>query len=715
MSRNCRVIIVSILAVLLLQLHLNVSASSIQVVEGNGWRIVKTNDLTVMFTSNGSRPMFIWWCNDSSNTKYLVDFVGLWEYFVVNSTPSPFRRIHVANTTNINVTLVKPVIDEFIGLSICINNIINIIDQYEEVGVSIEDFKNQVVAIMFKIDNIIQDVELYNKSLTTLRDSIRSLKIKYRSFDPYIYVKQKTISEILFNLDKLLLILSDMASLNLTAISLYIREVDERTNRLNSLINDLKNQSIDLSKYIDDLIENEYCSSCRNVMNSTRNDCLILLYSLISKFNDLNISIEKFNIYVETFMNKVDLDRELLILSNLLATITPIMDSLDSSCKSIVERVKECLEGGIENYLKCRVLLVSNLVELKSRLLVLRKNINSRISGIIENVNQIMEFTHPPFLSFQECEWSLMDLEYIPSRSSEATGLAFTYMLKSAPLRFGFTEGNIMIRCRLYTFPVVERINGLKYNVSKAELKIDLIVQNWIWITPTIRDMVTQAVDRRVNTSINLFSALALWVNLASINMTRIRNVWHGQYGSDLSASDTILLKDLNLSIDINAEAENEVEIKVGKLPVKFNFISRDRMLKGFFKFMGEAIVRYPNGTYNITNVYASYLEAPGFLKLYICYPYFNDGMLEHDPSLGVEVEEEQPIAEISIPIASRLKPYIAPIEVKLLTQPVSSTPSPLVTSPTTTFPTLEVIATILILIIIIAFLVVLLGRSRST
>jgi hypothetical protein len=711
MSGGCRVVIVAVLLLLLiLKPPLDANASSIQAWESDGWRFIKTSDLTVMFTANGSRPVFVWWRNDDSNTRYLVDFIGLLEYFTATSTPTSFRGVYVANNTGINTVLVKPVIDKLTGLNTCIEDAVKIIDRYGEIGVNIEDFRNSAIAVMFKVDNTVQYVESFNKSLTILRDSIRALKIKYRSFDPYIYVKQLTINELHLNLDELLTVLSSMAELNVTAM--HVRDIDYRIDKLNGLMNDLKTQFGDLSKYVDSLIANEYCSSCRNVMSNTRNDCLARLSGLVDSFNDLNVSIRGFNAYVKTLINvdREGLEREVLVLSSLLSSISPAMDYLDSSCRSMLGIVKRCVDSGVESYYKCRFPLAKNLIELKSKLAVLSRDINNTVSKVLENVNQAVESTHPPFLSFQKCEWYLTDLEYIPLGSSEAIGVAFTYMLKSAPSRFNFTEGNIMVRCRLYTSPVVEEVNGVEYSVSKAELRIDVVIQGWIWITPIVVDRISQVLDGRINTSTNIFNALALWINLASVNMTYVGDLWRGQYGGNLSASNTILLD--NLLVNINVESRDEVEVKLNKSPVKFSFMSGGDVLKGFLKLMSEAFIQHFNNTSSTSSIYLSYLEAPGFLKLYICYPYFNGGVLEHNPSLGVDVKEGGPIARVSIPIASRFKPYITPIEVKPLNQPLSSTISiPPETSSQT--PTVEVII-IVALVAFIAVVIILLGRGKT-
>lgn len=39
-----------------------------------------------------------------------------------------------------------------------------------------------------------------------------------------------------------------------------------------------------------------------------------------------------------------------------------------------------------------------------------------------------------------------------------------------------------------------------------------------------------------------------------------------------------------------------------------------------------------------VVDVRASYISAGHHMRLYLCYPYFGDGTLEHDPSLGLEM-----------------------------------------------------------------------------
>jgi hypothetical protein len=57
----------------------------------------------------------------------------------------------------------------------------------------------------------------------------------------------------------------------------------------------------------------------------------------------------------------------------------------------------------------------------------------------------------------------------------------------------------------------------------------------------------------------------------------------------------------------------------------------------GFLEFVPWARLLNPNGTtHEFVNVTASYIAAGGHLRLFICYPYFGNYTLEHDPTIGL-------------------------------------------------------------------------------
>ena len=57
----------------------------------------------------------------------------------------------------------------------------------------------------------------------------------------------------------------------------------------------------------------------------------------------------------------------------------------------------------------------------------------------------------------------------------------------------------------------------------------------------------------------------------------------------------------------------------------------------GFLEFVPWArLLNETGGTVDYVNVTASYIAAGGHLRLFICYPYFGDYTLEHDPTIGL-------------------------------------------------------------------------------
>ncbi|MFB0568823.1 MAG: hypothetical protein ACETV0_04335, partial [Nitrososphaeria archaeon] len=88
-------------------------------------------------------------------------------------------------------------------------------------------------------------------------------------------------------------------------------------------------------------------------------------------------------------------------------------------------------------------------------------------------------------------------------------------------------------------------------------------------------------------------------------------------------------------------EDERPVDIgaKIGE-DLKLGFATDDGSLAGWFKFVNASKVTYPDGDVENHPVRAAYIEAGNHLRLYMIYPYFDDATLEHDPSIGLDVEE---------------------------------------------------------------------------
>jgi len=256
---------------------------------------------------------------------------------------------------------------------------------------------------------------------------------------------------------------------------------------------------------------------------------------------------------------------------------------------------------------------------------------------------------HNAFLPFDAAKWNLTDIKNIITPEGESVGVSFAFKLVYTPLyRFQFAENNIMIRVRFYNQSVTEQsVDKLyQYNVTAGEMKMDFVVNKWVWNMDRVKQFVAKLQDAGFNVTLPQGeSRLALWVNLASINMTKLSlaeddpETIEGQ-----STATHICIENNRVNIVANKTAtEQEHPIEILKPVIKLGFANETKTLGGFFRFVSNATVNYHNGTTTIVPVKASYIAAGSHMRLFIGYPYFGNGTLEHDPSIGVDTPQTSP------------------------------------------------------------------------
>jgi len=116
---------------------------------------------------------------------------------------------------------------------------------------------------------------------------------------------------------------------------------------------------------------------------------------------------------------------------------------------------------------------------------------------------------------------------------------------------------------------------------------------------------------------------------------------------AERARATTIRIEDKVIGLTDRLE-EDERPVAIGaKLgeDLKLGFATDDGLLAGWFKFVNASKVTYPDtsaraGSTDNHPVRAAYIEAGNHLRLYMIYPYFDNAMLEHDPSIGLDVEE---------------------------------------------------------------------------
>ncbi|MEM2281310.1 MAG: hypothetical protein QXZ68_04905 [Candidatus Bathyarchaeia archaeon] len=266
---------------------------------------------------------------------------------------------------------------------------------------------------------------------------------------------------------------------------------------------------------------------------------------------------------------------------------------------------------------------------------------------------------HPALLPFSACRWSLSEVKNVTK--DEVSYIAFNFTLVDAPPRFEFAEGNVIIRCRFYSKDATESAHGLyEYMVKAGELKMDLIVKNWEWNIDKLKDLF-EYLESLGYTVPKLKAGLALWVDMASLNITKLSTAEQDVETTPSTPSVSVANATLE-PVEVNSGVSDivaggqriQVRNRISNEATAFNvrtrlherfrlrFANESQTLAGFFDFVNTAvIINSTTGEASVVNVTASYMTAGNHLRLFIGYPYFGSNTLEHDPSIGVEVAEQ--------------------------------------------------------------------------
>jgi len=267
--------------------------------------------------------------------------------------------------------------------------------------------------------------------------------------------------------------------------------------------------------------------------------------------------------------------------------------------------------------------------------------IRERIRNIIEQYD--LYTWHRPFLPFMGCNWSLSGPENI-TKNDKVIGLTFNFTMVETPFpRFQFANNNIIIRCRFYYEPTTENVDELyNYTVNAGELKMDFIIKHWEWNIDKIESLISELKGYEIEIPKNK-TGLALWINLASIDLQRLENAENDPETIEkVSTASNMIVEGKRVSVAENRTPyEDERPISVRKRlqdQYRLQFEREESTLAGFFKFVASAKLIDPlSGDVNVTDVKAAYIAAGAHMRLFLCYPYFGNKTLEHDPSLGLE------------------------------------------------------------------------------
>jgi hypothetical protein len=284
----------------------------------------------------------------------------------------------------------------------------------------------------------------------------------------------------------------------------------------------------------------------------------------------------------------------------------------------------------------------------------------------------VYENWHEPYLPFSGSKWELSDIKNITA-DGRVIGLAFAFKLVEVPWwkpRFEFAENNVMIRCRFYFEPVTEVVDGHEYTVNAGEMKQDIVINNWKWNLDTLKPLLAELKEHNVTIPEGR-TGLALGIHLVSINVTRITPD-QAETAETIATTSDMAVENNTISVVQNRTMYGETPILAPKrlyehYRIKFVKARNDTSLAGFFKFVSSAKVTYPDGSVKVINVTASYVEAGAHMRLFIGYPYFDGGTLEHDPSFGLEVPETTTPAATTPTVKVDVPSGLAQVEPRVL------------------------------------------------
>ena len=254
---------------------------------------------------------------------------------------------------------------------------------------------------------------------------------------------------------------------------------------------------------------------------------------------------------------------------------------------------------------------------------------------------------HAPYLPFSGSKWVMSQPANVTN--GDVKYLSFNFTLTDVPSgrpNFQFAEGNIILRFRFYYTPATENVYGkYTYDVAAGEFKIDIVIKNWQWNV----DKLAPIIQRLRAAGLNIPQAkasLALWVNLASINATKIAVAENDAKGTEdsslteqVSMTQQMYVEGSKVSVVQNNSGMMDETPMQNAVRERFTFrfqTTNATTFAGFFKFVPQAIVT-DGHSYNVTDVTASYISAGSHIRLFIGYPYFGNNTLEHDPSFGIE------------------------------------------------------------------------------
>ncbi len=304
---------------------------------------------------------------------------------------------------------------------------------------------------------------------------------------------------------------------------------------------------------------------------------------------------------------------------------------------------------------------------------------------------KLLSALHSAYLPFSACNWTLSGPTLVEKENATYWSFNFTLTEVYGHPRLEFAENNIQIRCRFYNTTTTETPDpansDYNYTVAAGQLKFDFVVSNWQWNIDALNKFL-QKYDIQIPVN---RTGLTLWINMASIKLEDLQCAENEvRYQAEhqvetASQMQEAIINGERYAVNVNETSKDENPIQA-TLQLRERFRERVRLHfargaqdvpVGFLEFVPWArLLNETGGAVDFVNVTASYIAAGGHLRLFICYPYFRNYTLEHDPTIGLT--SAPTIPELITPklllllIGATIVIGVAVVAVKLLKKPVN-------------------------------------------
>ncbi|MEM3403496.1 MAG: hypothetical protein QXJ17_02930 [Nitrososphaeria archaeon] len=387
---------------------------------------------------------------------------------------------------------------------------------------------------------------------------------------------------------------------------------------------------------------------------------------VIKNLGDLNNKIKD----LSKEMRKSDLDLVSQIIGNLSKEVSLWQDSevkyeLLNDLKTLENKIIE-FKNAISN------VRPNNMAELRKIMMQIMNfsgNITKKANEQIlkTKIFKIKGFkpNHPFYFPFSKGVWVLEDPINI-TNNGDLIGVAFTWRLDKVPdKKWVFLEDNLEIRNRLYFKTVEENVNGTTMNLTRAELKSDIILRRWDWNYETLLGILNENTQYVKTDMSSIFSPkpfLSINIHFTAINrgvklLETLRTVSESEEVEETEELEIFTGGD-GLKIKLGDKRE-DLDLELRNMPIRGVakslpglILGKNETVGGFFRFLPNATITYPNGTSQIVSVRGYFWPAGRQVRASLLYPYFGNATLEHDPSVGVvatQIKPETIVAKVNI------------------------------------------------------------------